>query len=173
MNKLIINEGPNQVLLELNSSQVQAILAFLSLGSRDAVPIQSADSPTQVEQMLEPMTFVTSPAGVFRMLLQEKVLRTVEFLLERRGNCFNDELAMALEVEDATTSAFLGKITRKLMRVGITAQGHRGFNWYGKQRTEHRTLLTVRPDVLAFFREALAKEPDEAMDNEEIRGNGQ
>jgi len=79
----------------------------------------------------------------------------IQFIVQRGGKFYNDELASELGVDDPQTSFFLGHLTRKLRKAGVSAEGFRGTNWYSKIRSSGRTLISVRSDVLVTLTKAL------------------
>ena len=82
--------------------------------------------------------------------------RLVEFVVKRDGEFHNDELAEELGLDTpAATSTFLAKITQKLRKAGVESNRSKRNNWYTKRRVSDRTVICVRPDALAFFKEAL------------------
>jgi len=92
-----------------------------------------------------------------RYLLDQRLEHVVRFIVQREGKFYNHELASELGVDDPQTSVFLGHLTRKLRKTGLSAEGFRGTNWYSKVRSSGRTLLSVRSDALVTLTKALDK----------------
>lgn len=112
-----------------------------------------------VQQPTQPETIALwSPEQQFRQLLNGPTEKLVRFVIGRGREFFNDELAVELGFENpAYTSSVLGKVTGKLRRVGVKAEGHRHTNWYTTHKVDGRTMLRVRPDVFDFFVRAFAE----------------
>lgn len=90
------------------------------------------------------------------LLLTKRTERLARFVVENGGEFFNDDLAKTLKLPSSgATSVVLGRITRKLRKVGIGAQGHRGHNWYSKIQKNERTFLRVQPEIVKALDEAL------------------
>ena len=103
------------------------------------------------------LSFTPSPLQELRYLLDDRLQQVIRFAVQKTGRFYNDELATELGVDDPETSTFLGHLTRKLRKTGVSAEGFRGTNWYSKVRSSGRTLITVRSDVLLAFTKALEK----------------
>jgi hypothetical protein len=146
------------LIIPLNADQLAQIMRILASDNSLAQTVASVEIP-----MAE--TFSAKiPSGAdrllivqqFRQLLRGSTEKLVRFVVENGQEFFNDQLAKELEFDNpAYTSSVLGKITGKLRRVGVKAEGHRHMNWYTTHKEQGRTLLRIRPDVLEFFREAL------------------
>jgi hypothetical protein len=134
--------------ISVSPEQVRRILQVL----REA----QAHTPTTAD---EKAIFDVSDATAreLRLLLNGRTESLVRFLVERGGEVNNSELAKELNFDNpAYTSSVLGKITGKLRRAGVQAEGRDGINWYKTQRVNSETLLRVRSDVLSLFKRALA-----------------
>lgn len=133
----------------LSSSQDEPSLLVEASGNA------RADAPPQGTAFrFEPVPLVRQE---LRHLLDERLTRIVRFIIEKGGKFYNDELATELGVDDPQTSIFLGHLTRKLRKTGVSAEGFRGTNWYSKIRSSGRTLISVRSDVLVTLSKALEK----------------
>jgi hypothetical protein len=98
---------------------------------------------------------VTTAPNSLRHFLRDTDQKVVKFVVDHDGEFLNADLAKKLGVDTPLTCFPLGRITRKLQKVGVKVEGARGENWYTKHKTTRGTLLKVRADVLAKFREAL------------------
>jgi ABC-type transporter Mla subunit MlaD len=95
-------------------------------------------------------------AKEFALLLNHRIEQLVRFIAAKGGELYNDDLARELGFKNsAYTSSLLGKITQKLRRIGMQAEGRNGVNWYRKDRVKGRSFLRVRPEVVELFREAI------------------
>ncbi|PYX75234.1 MAG: hypothetical protein DMG72_07850 [Acidobacteria bacterium] len=110
----------------------------------------SPDAPLHFEPV-----FLQQKRQELRYLLDQRLEQMIQFIVQRGGKFYNDELASELGVDDPQTSIFLGHLTRKLRKAGVSAEGFRGTNWYSKIRSSGRTLISVRSDVLVTLRKAL------------------
>jgi hypothetical protein len=145
--------------INLTAEQVAKILSVLVTTS------PSADSISQIQFLMEQDTKEKTdlPSPVARelgFLLSGRAEQLVRYVTANRGEVNNNDLANELGFENpAFTSSLLGKITGKLRRVGIQAEGRNGLNWYSKRRVKGQTLLRVRPDVLKVLEQAVAAIP--------------
>jgi hypothetical protein len=98
---------------------------------------------------------VTTAPNSLRHFLRSTDQKIVKFVVDHGGEFYNADLAKELGVDTPLTCFPLGRITRKLQKVGVKVEGAQGENWYTKHKTARGTLLNVRADVLAKFREAL------------------
>jgi hypothetical protein len=146
------------ITIPLNSSQLAQILRVLTeKGSLDQV-IASVSVPTVENPHIHEHLGANPSASVeqFRQLLRGSTEKLVRFVVAQGQEFLNDQLAEELEFDNpAYTSSVLGKITGKLRRVGVRAEGHRQMNWYTKHKEQGKTLLRIRPDVFRFFRETI------------------
>lgn len=142
---------------EDNSSPSPAISpANVGTGSDGSSDLPSMPDEHQVSER-PILSYTPSPRQELRYLLDQRMEHVVRFIVQRGGRFYNDELASELGVDDPETSTFLGHLTRKLRKTGVSAEGFRGTNWYSKVRSSGRTLITVRADVLVTLTEALEK----------------
>jgi hypothetical protein len=98
---------------------------------------------------------LTNAPNSLRHFLRATDQKIVKFAVDHDGEFYNADLAKELGVDTPLTCFPLGRITRKLQKVGVKVEGAQGENWYSKQKTPRGTLLSVRADVLAKFREAV------------------
>jgi len=152
-------------------SQAEKVLAFvrsLTPSEENSTPsgecIQSANGEQSSRHevadranTVSSLSYTPSPRQELRYLLDQRLEQVVRFTVQKGGRFYNDELASELGVDDPETSTFLGHLTRKLRKTGVSAEGFRGTNWYSKVRSSGRTLITVRADVLGTLTEALKK----------------
>jgi hypothetical protein len=157
--------------LQLTPTQVTQILRMLAKDDPAARTPQDQDTDGRIDEAAvdaptiefsveggAPIIRRWTPAQQFRQLLSGSTEKLVRFVLAHGPEFLNDELAKELEFDNpAYTSSVLGKVTKKLRRVGVRAEGHRHTNWYTTHRISGKTLLRIRPDVLALFSEALAE----------------
>jgi hypothetical protein len=133
--------------LRVTSSEITPVTGVSS------VPIlESAENATE-----DPiLSFIpTAEFPGLRHFLSDTDRKIMKFADERNGQFLNADLATELGVDTPLTCFPLGRITRKLQKAGVNVEGAQGENWYTKHKTTHGTLLSVRPDVLEKFREAL------------------
>ncbi|MGB9073789.1 MAG: hypothetical protein WCC22_14210 [Terriglobales bacterium] len=146
--------------INLTAEQVAKILSVLVNTTSPG-----ADSISQIQFLMEQdtkeKTDLPSPAArELGFLLSGRAEQLVRYVTANRGEVNNNDLAHELGFENpAFTSSLLGKITLKLRRVGIQAEGRNGLNWYSKRRVKGQTLLRVRPDVLKVLERAVAAIP--------------
>ena len=117
------------------------------------VPIQE-NAEDATEDPILSFTPTTDLPGL-RHFLSDTDRKIMKFADERNGQFLNADLATELGVDTPLTCFPLGRITRKLQKSGVNVEGAQGENWYTKHKTTRGTLLSVRPDVLEKFREAL------------------
>jgi hypothetical protein len=147
--------------ITLNSDQINRILRILGKSSDDVIS-PDAHSPARVQASTEPerekgQTSLTaqSAARELGFLLSGRTERLVRFFTAHHGEIYNDDLARELGFDNAAfTSSLLGKVTGKLRRVGIQAEG-----WYSSRRVKGRTLLRLRADVLKVLEKAVVHIP--------------
>jgi len=111
----------------------------------------------------EPMAPSSSAMGEeLALRLRGRTEQMVRFAVEHGGQVWNDELAAVLGFSGhpAKTAAILGEVTVQLRNVGVGTGRQRGGDadapWYQKLRSDGRTLLRIRPDVLGVFQGAVA-----------------
>jgi hypothetical protein len=142
----------NTLTLQLTPEETNRILTMLSKSERDS------RLATEERFRIQGRDQGWSSSKRFRLLLRGSTEKLVKFILAEGREFSNDELAAALGFrKSAHTSAVLGKITGKLRKVGIQAEGHRHTNWYTTLRVGNKTLLNVRPDVMEFFELAMGE----------------
>ncbi len=129
-------------------SKAQPLLDLVQ--SLDTNKDLSAEVPQSSESV--PVTFQTGSRAKLAYLLDDPLRKVVSFAVKHKGTFYNKDLATELEIDTPLTSIYLGHLTKKLRHTGIDAK-----NWYAKHRTSSGTLLTVREDVLAKFRDAIGK----------------
>jgi hypothetical protein len=144
--------------INLSADQMDRILRILAETGTAAGNIQTLAEPeSEVKQKSQSANLA---ARELAFLLSGRTERLVRFLTSNQGDLYNDDLAHELGFENAAyTSSLLGKVTGKLRRVGIQAEGRNGVNWYSSRRVGGRTRLRVRPDVLKVLEEAVADIP--------------
>jgi hypothetical protein len=146
--------------INLTAEQVAKILTVVVNTTSSAT-----DSMPQIQLSMEHDTkektdLSDSAARELGFLLTGRAEQLVRYLTANRGEVHNNDLARELGFENpAYTSSLLGKITGKLRRVGIQAEGRNGVNWYSKRRVKGQTLLRVRADVLKVLEQAVAAIP--------------
>ena len=145
--------------LDLIMSHVDFVEFDLRVTSCGASSVAEA-SPVLVvpENATEHAALTYTPTAVPRSLrhfLHDTDRKIMKFVVDHHGQFYNADLAIELGVDTPLTCFPLGRITRKLRKVGVKVEGAQGENWYTKHRTTNGTLLNVRPDVLEKFREAL------------------
>ena len=132
--------------LSLSATIAQEVLAFIAARKHSSAPIAQQTS------------IPSSPATTAKMLaslLHGSHKKLARFLVAKQGHFYNHELAKEMGVIDRLTSTPLGHLTRKLRKVGVSAEGHTRNNWYTTNRVSGRTLVNVRPDVLEVLRQAV------------------
>jgi hypothetical protein len=153
--------------ITLDGDQIDRILRILGKNSDD-VSSRGAHPPARVHVSTEPEQEEKSQTGFtaksaareLGFLLSGRIEQLVRFITAHHGELYNDDLARELGFDNpAYTSSLLGKVTGKLRRVGIQAEGRNGMNWYSSRRVKGRTLLRVRPDVLKVLEEAAVDIP--------------
>ena len=143
--------------LSLPTALAQEVLALVAARGQQAKNFKLAEGnvgfpDSQDKCNAEPGANVGASLGD---LLDGSLQKVALFILAKRGRFYNDELAKEMQVDDPFTSAFLGHLTRKLRKIGVSAEGHRRNNWYTINRVAGRTLINVRADVLKVLREQL------------------
>jgi hypothetical protein len=150
--------------LALPLSQAERVLALVkSFGSAESKDEGSSSiaSEEQDDDPAVPSPLRFTPVAVQRPPLKylldgRREIQVVRFILQKRGNFFNDELAADLGIDDSRlTSGPLGRITKMLRKIGVRAEGFRGTNWYKSIPSSGRTMIIVRDDVLPILAEAL------------------
>ena len=154
------------ITLTLTNDQIERILQVLYHSKSATVPATS-EFPVQAEAHEKADRNEPPVSGRkkdvksdfrpedLRYLLNGRILQVVRFVVAHGEGFFNHELAAEVGFDNpAHTSSLLGKITGKLRRVGVQAEGSDGVNWYQKYRVRGGTLLRVRPDVLKVFADA-------------------
>jgi len=124
----------------------------------DAYPVSAGPEDAAADAVLDRSAYTSSinlnPYSL-RHFLHETDRRIMKFAVDHDGQFYNADLATELGVDTPLTCFPLGRITRKLQKVGVKVDGALGDNWYSKHRTTRGTLLSVRADVLERFREVL------------------
>ncbi len=147
--------------LTMSLSKASGLLQWLSrqsvAPSIDLMQVQKGDSVP-----VEFKPHEATPEKDLAYLLKGKSQDLARFAVLKRGEFYNDELAAELGVEDPHTAFELGRVTRKLQRVGFPTEGFQGDNWYTKRRIDRRTAITVKPDALALLERALLMQGDES-----------
>jgi hypothetical protein len=151
-------------------SQAEKVLAFVrsltpseekSTPSEECFPFANEEQSSKQHEVADgsnavsSLSYTPSPRQELRYLLDRRLEQVVRFIVQKGGRFYNDELASELKVDDPETSTFLGHLTRKLRKTGVSAEGFRGTNWYSKVRSSGRTLINVRADVLITLNKAL------------------
>ena len=129
-------------------SKAQPLLDLVRKLETDEV--LSAEVPVFSESI--PGTLEIGSRTNLAYLLDGPLWKVVSFAVEHKGTFYNKDLAKELRIDTPLTSIYLGHLTKKLRHTGIDSK-----NWYAKHRTSNGTLLTVREDVLAMFRDAIRK----------------
>jgi hypothetical protein len=145
--------------ISLSATQLARILRILSDTTPDAISDfqVSAEQEHDNEQEADLPDLLARELG---FLLSGRAEQLVRYITANHGEVENDDLARELGFKNpAYTSSLLGKITGKLRRIGVQAEGRDGVNWYSKRRVDGRTLLRVRADVLKILDGAVASIP--------------
>ena len=137
--------------------EAQKLLALVAANLDRADELDSSEPSERLSADGQEIVFSSTEARLAEFAaLTDQLRRLVQFVVERGGEFHNDELAAELRLATpAATSTFLAKITQRLRKAGIESNRLKGNNWYRKRRVSNRTVICVRPDALAFFREAL------------------
>lgn len=145
--------------INLSADQMDRILRIVAeTGTAGIGNLQIQDEPES--EAKRELSSGNVSARELAFLLNGRTERLVRFIASNKGELYNDDLAHELGFENAAyTSSLLGKVTGKLRRVGIRAEGRNGMNWYSSRRTGGRTLLRVRPDVLKLLKDAVKEMP--------------
>jgi hypothetical protein len=141
----------------VRTEEAQKIMAVIESSFGRVADLDTSEESEKLATDSPQIVFSPSDARLAEFAaLTDQLRRLVEFVVRRGGEFYNDELAAELGLDTpASTSTFLAKITQRLRKAGMESNRSEGNNWYKKRRVSNRTVICVRPDALAFFKEAL------------------